>query len=315
MSVKHRSFHRLGRPALASAGLLSLMAGAAFVVPSSAVAGSAAQSQESADSLPESLTLVGTVRDFRKHGVDNGHPDFQRYNTGHAVEWVEPELDADGKPVAKSIHGRKLSSNFRNEAGRNIMPALYDSSLGDQAGSFGSDVRVITSPESFAQWYRDVPGVNLSMAYPITLRREQGTNKYVFHLHDDRSTAPREGFFPADGELFGDVEEDWGHNFHFTFELETEFMVEKGTGQYFTFYGDDDVWVFVNGRMVIDIGGVHGAVNQTIDIDRLDWLADGERATLKLFFAERHTTRSNFRVETSLRLRTVTLPQTAGLYD
>jgi len=47
------------------------------------------------------------------------------------------------------------------------------------------------------------------------------------------------------------------HNFHFTFELHTEFIY-KG-GEVFTFVGDDDVFTFINKKLAIDLGGVHGA--------------------------------------------------------
>jgi fibro-slime domain-containing protein len=56
-------------------------------------------------------------------------------------------------------------------------------------------------------------------------------------------------------------------------------------------------------------------VSQTIELDRLDWLEDGRSYSLSFFFAERHTTQSNFRIETTLELRTVQLPPTAALYD
>jgi len=266
--------------------------------------------------LPQTITLQGVARDFIRFDQHGGHPDFQQYNTGHVVGLVAPELDAQGKPVRSNSNGQRVGTQARDADGNNINPALYDPALGDSpAGLSNYGGTAITSAASFAQWYRDVPGVNLSMPVPITLERIGDSNTYFFHAHDDSNTSDREGFFPLDGALYDDMDPNYHHNFFFTFELDTEFRVEKNTGQVFTFFGDDDVWVFINGRLVIDIGGVHGAVRQSIDIDRLDWLEDGERAELQLFFAERHTTRSNFRVETNLRLNSIQQVPTTALYD
>ena len=47
------------------------------------------------------------------------------------------------------------------------------------------------------------------------------------------------------------------HNFHFTTELRYFFQYQGG--ETLTFRGDDDVFVYVNGRLAVDIGGIHGA--------------------------------------------------------
>ncbi|MCB9840933.1 MAG: fibro-slime domain-containing protein [Phycisphaeraceae bacterium] len=268
--------------------------------------------------LPASLSLTGVVRDFRDRSAAGGHPDFQRQPSGgfgHYVGMVADELNEQGNPVFAST-GRRVSSNWRDSMGRNIMPprAHFPSIQGDTQGSLGSQSGALTSAENFDQWFRDVPGVNASQQLPLTLVREAGTNRYVFNDRTDSAFSSLGGFFPINGQMYGNYGST-GKNFHFTFELDTEFVYQAGSGQVFTFTGDDDVWVFIDGKCVIDIGGVHSAVSQTIDLDRLSWLEDGQMYSLKFFFAERHTTQSNFRIETTIGLRTVRPPTTTALHD
>ncbi len=269
--------------------------------------------------LPATLTLTGTVRDFHERGHPNGHPDFERQPTGgfgHYVGIVADQLGEDGKPVFNSM-GYRVSRQATNSSGKPILwgKSYIDTRPGDTNASVSSSTGgAVTSKASFDQWFRDVSGVNKSMSYPITLVRQQGTNRYVFDDRNHQHFTQRGGFFPIDGELFGNSGGD-NRNFHFTYELDTEFRYDKGAGQVFTFSGDDDVWVFIDGKLVIDIGGVHSRVDQTIELDRLNWLEDGQKYQLKFFFVERHRTQANFRIETTLQLRTIELPQSAALHD
>lgn len=268
--------------------------------------------------LPSEMTLIGVVRDMK--AVDNGgHADFERTPTGgfgHYMGQAADSLDQDGKPVFAST-GYKVSSEWTNSAGKNIMrPRGYLAAKdGDHAGAVaGSTGGSITTAAAFAQWYRDVPGVNTSKSLAITLKRQANTNKYVFDDKSDSAYVAAGGFFPINGQLYGNYAST-GKNFHFTYELNTNFKYQKGSGQSFMFTGDDDVWVYVDGKLVIDLGGVHSAVSQTIDMDRCSWLEDGKTYSLKFFFAERHTTQSNFRIETTLSLINVEVPTVSALYD
>lgn len=273
--------------------------------------------------LPTSITLQGTVRDFRDRSASGGHQDFQWQprnaagsgSFGQYLNIPADELDSDGKPVFRS-RGHKLTRQWRDASGRNIMaPREYiESRSGDQAGAMEGEGQAVHTADGFAQWFRNVDGVNAWQALPITMARTAGTNQYVFDDRVAEAFAGSGGFFPINQQLYGNYG-NTGKNFHFTFELATEFTYQEGAGQVFTFIGDDDVWVFIDGKLVIDLGGVHGATAQTIDLDRLSWLESGQTYSLHFFFAERHTTQSNFRIETTLSLRNVNVPTTMAIYD
>ncbi len=151
------------------------------------------------------------------------------------------------------------------------------------------------SAETFDQWYRDIEGVNQSFSYDVVLV-PMGGGRYVY----DSSA-----FFPIDGEGFGDEgsRDSMGvlHNFHFTTEIHTQFMYRAGDT--FTFVGDDDLWLFINGHLAIDLGGLHAPETGTIDLDARAGelgITPGGTYRMDIFHAERHTFDSNFRIETSI---------------
>jgi len=91
------------------------------------------------------------------------------------------------------------------------------------------------------------------------------------------------------------------HNYGFTMKIQATF--EYIPGQYFEFFGDDDVWVFINNRLVVDIGGQHRQVLGAVDLDTLG-LEEGKNYSFHIFYAERHTSESNFMMRTSIDLKT-----------
>jgi fibro-slime domain-containing protein len=264
--------------------------------------------------FPSTITVAATVRDFKAWRDPGGHPDFEHWTGNVRVGMVAPTLDSDEKPVMASLTGMDLVSDYVDSLGQPINPALFDPAQGDRAGVTqpAADPR-LTSAQYFSQWYRDGIGT-ASAVVPIVFNRVNGTNHYVFDSSADEPYRSRGGFFPIDNMLYGNYG-DTGHNFSFTTELEVQFQYQHGQAQTFKFSGDDDVWVFVDGKLVIDLGGVHSAHTQTINLDRLAWLTDGNTYTLKIFHAERHTTQSNFKIDTTIQFRQVEPPAAASLAD
>ena len=110
------------------------------------------------------------------------------------------------------------------------------------------------------------------------------------------------GYFPVDdiagAELTFSGDYNSSHNFGFCLETHATFVYKKG--QIFTFSGDDDVWVYINNQLVIDLGGVHQRVDDSIFIDDIPGITEGDTLDFDLFYCERQTSQSNLKIKTSI---------------
>lgn len=214
----------------------------------------------------DTLTLTGTIRDFKRGDLPGGHPDFETFFSGVFTGIVESTIGVDRKPVYASPQ---------------------------PSGS------PTTGATNFNQWYNDTPGVNLSMPYNITL--DDTGSPGIFRYSNG-------AFFPINGLLFGN--EGLSNNYHFTYEIHSQFTYQPG--QVFNFAGDDDVWVYINDQLVIDLGGVHGTAGASVNLDTLG-LTVGNTYPFDFFFAERHTSGSTLSIETSIVLQPTAVPEPASL--
>ena len=96
-----------------------------------------------------------------------------------------------------------------------------------------------------------------------------------------------------------------GRNQHFCFESHAKFTHKKGLR--FSFRGDDDIWVFIDNMLAVDLGGTHLAAPGYVDLDNFTGasgtLQYGEEYDLDIFFCDRRTTMSNVRIKTNMYIR------------
>lgn len=255
------------------------------------------------DALGPALVLVlGLALGACSCGVVRGDEDGDTDGPGDASGdgsldgAVDGSGDADEEPPGRNqLRGtlRDFTSEHPDfENGLGTETGIVEETLGEDGKPVyagGSGTVTTHGQEAFDQWYRDVEGVNMSMPYTITLTSEDG----------ELWTYDNPDFFPIDDMLLGNEGNE--HNYHFTYEIHTRFQYRGG--EIFSFTGDDDLWVFVNEHLAIDLGGVHAPISGTVDFDEMATQLEievGNTYTLDFFFAERHTVLSNFRIDTTI---------------
>jgi fibro-slime domain-containing protein len=237
------------------------------------------------DDPPPKLQIPIIARDFQNYSPNStpptGHPDFGHYCCDDSLQ--------KGKGVVRST----LDSSHK---------PVWAGPTQDPLADADAQQLLFTGKKEFDQWYRDVSGVNMTVYESLTLL-QSATAKTTYAMNSDTDQPWLDlcGFFPLDDLSKPKVDQntgkpvtytetrkdpttgkdvtftchaydglgfgsDWAnHNFSFTTELRYWFQYQ-GTEK-LKFTGDDDVWVFINGTMAIEMPGIHNRAVGTVILD------------------------------------------------
>ncbi|MGL1936743.1 MAG: fibro-slime domain-containing protein [Fibrobacterales bacterium] len=220
---------------------------------------------------------------------------------GEIFDWKELDLDSAFQPP-ESCTGR-IDGLIENKL---IDSLPVPTKLGRQK-----------CMNSVSKWFKPNAKKDNTQCVDLELNiTPQGTFRVQYDKH-----SKNDGFFPIDNftndnnmigkPILGDTDNRYTHNYHYCMKTSNTFTYQ--TGQSFTFIGDDDVWVFIDDSLFLDIGGVHGSETETKTLDeflsRKDANNDivysegnepGTTHRFDLFYCERNTVESNLTIETDL---------------
>ncbi|MBN1759825.1 MAG: fibro-slime domain-containing protein [Chitinispirillaceae bacterium] len=240
---------------------------------------------------PPTLEVPVTFYDFH---TDSSNPEFEITPNPAArqLNMVAPTLDSVSKPILGNTpyFNRRIDRWFRSwQPGDSIIYNYYN------AGDAWANryVRYSSLPTGLTNVGHDTAFINKTIDSVLIfdyVPNSPGT--YEFESSS---------FFPLDGKGYGHEGALPDHNYGFTMELHWEFTMKDSLE--FHFRGDDDVWVFIGGQRVMDIGGIHGPEADVLYLDQ--YIANGtftrgQRYTLDFFYAERHVTGSNIQISTNI---------------
>ena len=211
--------------------------------------------------------------------------DFGTPSTNSAGEYLFLELDDDGNKVYKAYADPSLAPAGAKQ--------IYDFFVTKELGTYDKNGQAIANKPSMKHGqflpYDDIEAGN----YPTT---------NAWNLYD----ALQNPLSETDPRKYEQLHKINDVDLYFGMELEASFIqTPNGKDNWnhpiiFEFTGDDDFWLYVDGELVIDLGGVHSALAGTVNFATGEVVVNGTQKTLKDLFYNNYLDRGHTTEEAQL---------------
>lgn len=238
---------------------------------------------------------------------------------------------SNGSRTIRNTSADGFSDNFRNAKTYANIKNAYDLAWYLLNTIYQADTNMTTVTGTDAQMH-SVPIYGMAVdAYKSIVLTDNGTGTYSFEagysgtkkdvqydresgtIYNGTNGGDESGFYPLEnlgyeqpGLLTTTSAVGATHNGGFTLRGESQFVYNKDSNLYFTFTGDDDVYMYINGVLALDLGGAHGRNSKTVNLNDLDatkyGLKEGQVATFTFFYMERCSDASTFGIKTNMKL-------------
>lgn len=228
--------------------------------------------------------------------------------------------DTDATKMSDAFSARKTWDNITNayDLAWYLLNTLYqaDTNMTTVNGTDGADHAVPIYGMKVDAYDRLILTENNGVYSFDAANKKSNYDTKSRSIYED-DTASSLQFYPIDGlgydAILGDTTDKTNTsgngvrpehpNGSYTLRGEAQFVYQDNL--YFEFSGDDDVYMYVNGVLALDLGGAHGICTKRVnlkDVAAKCHLTPGEVATFTFFYMERNSDASNFKIETNMEL-------------